>query len=97
MLTPPDIIAPSFGPGSRARHVAAVQMVLITMADAVVLVAVFGYVVRPHGGPAGDAGQRRDACHHPDGTVRLVCGALRGLADEIGMHLSGRYSAEETA
>jgi hypothetical protein len=39
----------------------------------------------------------RDACHHPDGTVRLVCGALRVLADEIGMHLSGRYSAEETA
>ena len=35
----------------------------------------------------------RGACHHPDGTVRLVRSALGVFSGEIGRHLSGRCTA----
>ena len=35
----------------------------------------------------------RGACHHPDGTVRLVRSALGVFGGEIGRHLSGRCTA----
>ena len=35
----------------------------------------------------------RGACHHPDGTVRLVRSALGVFTGEIGQHLAGRCTA----
>ncbi|MGF6882713.1 NADH:ubiquinone oxidoreductase subunit F (NADH-binding) [Nocardia sp. GAS34] len=53
----------------------------------------------PHGDPreiARLAGlvDGRGACHHPDGTARLVCSALTAFADDIALHARGACRAE---
>jgi hypothetical protein len=37
----------------------------------------------------------RGACHHPDGSVRLVASALQVFADEQLLHRAGRCSATD--
>lgn len=39
----------------------------------------------------------RGACHHPDGTVRLVRSALQVFAQEIEQHAAGRCTATDTS
>jgi NADH:ubiquinone oxidoreductase subunit F (NADH-binding) len=37
----------------------------------------------------------RGACRHPDGTARLIRGALRAFDADVAAHLAGRCLAEE--
>ncbi|MFJ1534177.1 NADH-ubiquinone oxidoreductase-F iron-sulfur binding region domain-containing protein [Streptomyces mirabilis] len=37
----------------------------------------------------------RGACHHPDGTVRLVRSALRTFAAELDVHAAGHCTATD--
>jgi NADH:ubiquinone oxidoreductase subunit F (NADH-binding) len=37
----------------------------------------------------------RGACHHPDGSARLVASALHVFADELALHRAGRCSATD--
>lgn len=53
---------------------------------------VVGNVARWSGLVAG-----RGACHHPDGTVRLVRSALTVFADEVELHRQGRCSGSDNA
>lgn len=52
-----------------------------------------GPSVRAEVARLGDLVRGRGACHHPDGTMRLVTSALRMFADDVDAHLAGRCLA----
>ncbi|HSR23152.1 MAG TPA: NADH-ubiquinone oxidoreductase-F iron-sulfur binding region domain-containing protein, partial [Candidatus Eisenbacteria bacterium] len=41
--------------------------------------------------------ERRGACHHPDGSVRLVRSALTVFEPELALHRAGRCSGDRAA